>query len=67
MEYADVNGSPRNDIAAKVTAIQRRGVIGQVDVMLEGTSNKMSSVMTLELVDALSLAVGDTVYASPRR
>ena len=52
----------RNDIPAKVTAIKRGGVMAQVDVMLEGTSNKMSSVMTLELVDTLSLAIGDTVH-----
>ncbi|MGB0085248.1 MAG: TOBE domain-containing protein [Rhodomicrobiaceae bacterium] len=52
----------RNDIPAKVTAIKRGGVMAQVDVMLEGTSYKMSSVMTLESVNALSLAVGDTVH-----
>ena len=52
----------RNDIPAKVTAIKRGGVMAQVDVMLEGTSYKMSSVMTLESVDALGLAIGDTVH-----
>jgi molybdopterin-binding protein len=52
----------RNDIPAKVTNIKRGGVMAQVDVQLEGTDYKMSSVMTLESVDALGLQVGDMVH-----
>ncbi len=51
----------RNDLPAEVTSIKRGAVMCQVDVKLEGTSYKMSSVMTLESLDSLGLKVGDKV------
>ncbi len=51
----------RNDLPAEVTAIKRGAVMCQVDVKLVGTDYKMSSVMTLELLDAMALRVGDRV------
>lgn len=52
----------RNDIPAKVTNIKRGAVMAQVDVMLEGTTYKMSSVMTLESLDAMGVQIGDLVH-----
>jgi len=52
----------RNDIPAKVTNIKRGSVMCQVDVVLEGTTYKMSSVMTLESLDSLGLKIGDLVH-----
>lgn len=52
----------RNDIPAKVTSIKKGSVMCQVDVVLEGTTYKMSSVMTLESLDTLGLKVGDQVH-----
>jgi molybdopterin-binding protein len=51
----------RNDIPAQVTSIKKGAVMAQVDVQLEGTPYRMSSVMTLESLDAMALQVGDTV------
>ena len=52
----------RNDIPAKVVAIKRGGVMCQVDVQLEGTVYRMSSVMTIESLDALGVKEGDAVH-----
>lgn len=52
----------RNDIPAKVVQIKRGTVMAQVDVLLDGTDYKMSSVMTLESLDSLGLQPGDTVH-----
>ncbi len=52
----------RNDIPAKVTAIKRGGVMAQVEVELVGTDYRMSSVMTIDSVEELSLKEGDTVH-----
>ncbi len=52
----------RNDIPAKVTAIKKGGVMCQVDVMLEGTDYRMSSVMTLDSLAAAGIKDGDTVH-----
>jgi molybdopterin-binding protein len=51
----------RNDLPAEVTAIKRGAVMCQVDVKLAGTDYKMSSVMTLDSLDSMGLAVGDRV------
>lgn len=52
----------RNDIPAKVTTIKKGGVMCQVDVMLEGTEYRMSSVMTLDSLQAADIKEGDTVH-----
>ena len=52
----------RNDIPAKVVAIKRGGVMCQVDVQLEGTAYRMSSVMTNESLEALGVKEGDAVH-----
>ncbi|TXM72649.1 molybdenum-binding protein [Methylobacterium sp. WL12] len=51
----------RNDIPATIIAIRLGDVMAQVDVELVGTSYRMSSVMTVDSLDDLGLAVGDTV------
>lgn len=51
----------RNDLPAEVTVIKRGAVMCQVDVKLVGTDYKMSSVMTLELLESMGLNVGDKV------
>lgn len=52
----------RNDLVAEVVKITRGAVMCQVDVKLAGTDYKMSSVMTLESLDELSLDTGDRVH-----
>lgn len=52
----------RNDIPAEVTSIKRGTVMCQIDVKPAGTDYKMSSVMTLESLDALGLKIGDRVH-----
>lgn len=52
----------RNDIPAKIISIKRGGVMCQVDVMLEGTAYRMSSVMTNDSLDALGVKEGDLVH-----
>ncbi len=52
----------RNDIPAKVTEIKRGTVMAQIDVVLDGTSYKMSSVMTLDSLGSMGLEIGDTVH-----
>lgn len=52
----------RNDIPAKIIGIKRGGVMCQVDVQLEGTAYRMSSVMTLDSLDALGVKEGDVVH-----
>jgi molybdopterin-binding protein len=51
----------RNDLPAEVTAIKRGDVMAQVDLKLVGTDYRMSSVMTVGLLDAMAIKVGDTV------
>jgi len=51
----------RNDLPATVTAIKRGGVMAQVDVVLKGTDYRMSSVMTIDSLEAMGLKQGDTV------
>jgi molybdopterin-binding protein len=51
----------RNDLPAEVTTVKRGAVMCQVDVKLVGTDYKMSSVMTLESLDAMGLQTGDRV------
>jgi molybdopterin-binding protein len=57
----DMKHGARNDLPAEVTAIKRGAVMCQVDVKLVGTDYKMSSVMTLESLDAMGLKTGDRV------
>jgi molybdopterin-binding protein len=57
-----MNHGARNDIPAKIVRIKRGGVMCQVDVELEGTSYKMSSVMTLDSLDAMGVKEGDRVH-----
>jgi molybdopterin-binding protein len=52
----------RNDIPAKIVAIKRGGVMCQVDVQLEGTTYRMSSVMTNDSLAALDVKEGDLVH-----
>ena len=52
----------RNDIPAEVVAIKTGGVMAQVTVKLHGTEYQMSSVMTLDSLDALGIKVGDAVH-----
>ena len=51
----------RNDLPAEVTTVKRGAVMCQVDVKLVGTDYKMSSVLTLESLDAMGLQTGDRV------
>jgi molybdopterin-binding protein len=55
-----VKHDARNDIPATVTAIKRGGVMAQIEVELVGTSYRMSSVLTIDSVEALDLKEGDT-------
>ena len=57
-----VKHGARNDIPAKVVGIKTGGVMAQVTVELEGTSYRMSSVMTLDSLEELDLAEGATVH-----
>lgn len=52
----------RNDIPAKVTAIKQGGVMCQVDVVLDGTNYSMSSVMTIDSLQAAGIKEGDLVH-----
>ncbi|WP_237478418.1 TOBE domain-containing protein [Lichenibacterium dinghuense] len=52
----------RNDLPARVVAIKRGDVMAQVDVRLDGTDYRMTSVMTVDFLDAMGLAGGDTVH-----
>jgi molybdopterin-binding protein len=52
----------RNDIPARIIGIKRGGVMCQVDVKLEGTDYRMSSVMTNDSLDALGVSEGDLVH-----
>ena len=52
----------RNDLPARVVAIKRGDVMAQVDVRLDGTDYRMSSVMTVDSLDAMGLAEGDAVH-----
>jgi molybdopterin-binding protein len=51
----------RNDIPATIVSIKRGGVMCQVDVELEGTTYRMSSVMTNESLDSMGVKEGDRV------
>jgi len=52
----------RNDIPARIISIKRGGVMCQVDVQLEGTDYRMSSVMTNDSLDAMNAREGDRVH-----
>ncbi len=52
----------RNDIPAEVIEIKTGGVMAQVTVKLQGTDYHMSSVMTLDSLEALGLEKGTTVH-----
>ena len=52
----------RNDIPAKIISIKRGDVMCQVDVQLDGTAYRMSSVMTNDSLDALGVKEGDLVH-----
>ena len=54
----------RNDIPARITGIKRGGVMCQVDVQLEGTVYRVSSVMTNDSLDALGVKEGNLVHLS---
>jgi molybdopterin-binding protein len=51
----------RNDLPATVVGIKRGAVMAQVDVVLKGTNYRMSSVMTMDSLEAMDLKDGDTV------
>lgn len=51
----------RNDLPATVVGIKRGAVMAQVDVVLKGTDYRMSSVMTMDSLEAMDLKEGDTV------
>ena len=57
-----MNHGARNDIPARIVSIKRGGVMCQVDVLLEGTNYKMSSVMTLNSLEAMGAREGDRVH-----
>ncbi len=52
----------RNDIPATVTAIKRGTVMAQVEARIVGTEFTVTSVMTLDSLDALGLEPGDEVH-----
>jgi molybdopterin-binding protein len=52
----------RNDIPAEVVEIKTGGVMAQVTVKLLGTDYLMSSVMTLDSLEALEIKKGATVH-----
>lgn len=52
----------RNDIPATVTAIKRGTVMAQVEAQIVGTEFTVTSVMTLDSLDALGLEPGDEVH-----
>jgi molybdopterin-binding protein len=52
----------RNDIPARIVSIKRGGVMCQVDVQLEGTDYRMSSVMTNDSLEAMNAKEGDRVH-----
>ena len=51
----------RNDLPARVLHVKRGTVMAQVDVVLDGTDYRMSSVMTVESLDEMGLKEGDRV------
>ncbi len=51
----------KNQLVGSVTEIKTGGVMGQVDVKLDGTDKVMSSVMTLDSIADLKLKKGDKV------
>lgn len=51
----------QNQLTGTITLIKRGGVMGQVEVKLDGGDKKMSSVMTLDSIDELKLKNGDKV------
>ncbi len=52
----------RNDLPAKVPSIKRGGAMCQMDVELEGTAYRTSSVMTNDSLDAMNVKEGDRVH-----
>lgn len=51
----------RNDIPATVSAIKRGGIMAQVEATIVGTEYRVTSVMTLDSLDAMGLKEGDAV------
>ncbi|MGU3539695.1 TOBE domain-containing protein [Methylobacterium sp. A54F] len=52
----------RNDIPAEIVAIKRGTVMAQVEARIQGTDYRITSVMTLDSLEALALQPGDTVH-----
>ncbi|WP_375466155.1 molybdopterin-binding protein [uncultured Methylobacterium sp.] len=52
----------RNDIPATVVAIKRGGVMAQVEAEIQGTAYRITSVMTLDSLEAMALEEGDAVH-----
>ena len=52
----------RNDLPAEVMEIKTGGVMAQVIVKLQGTDYHMSSVMTLDSLEALGIEKGAIVH-----
>lgn len=52
----------RNDIPATVTIIKRGSVMAQVEAQILGTEYRITSVMTLDSLDAMESKSGDTVH-----
>ena len=50
----------RNQLAGKITAIKRGSVMSQVDISIPARAN-MSSVMTVDTLDAMKIRKGDKV------
>jgi molybdopterin-binding protein len=55
--------SARNRLKGKVTSIKKGGVVGGIQIRLDGSGDTITSVITLDAVDDLDLKVGDSVYA----
>jgi len=56
----------RNDIQARIIAIKRGGLMCQVDVQLEGTDYRMSSVMTNDSLEAMHAKEGIACMCWPK-
>jgi hypothetical protein len=61
-----VKHGARDDIPARIVSIKCGGVMCQVDVQLEGTDYRMSSLMINDLLDAMNAREGDRVHVLPR-
>ncbi len=52
----------RNDIPAEVVEIRTGGIMAHVTVKLQGTDYQMSSVMTIDSLEALGIEKGALVH-----